>query len=92
MRPRLALSMANTTPDKPTVMGGPSHIDLFDPKPGLQKWHGQPLPDSMTKDLKLAFIKKDAKVLASPPALCPSRARRSGSTLPAAGESAAGWR
>lgn len=46
--------------------GGPSQMDLFDPKPGLQKWHGQSLPDSMTQDLQLAFIKKDAAVLASP--------------------------
>lgn len=46
--------------------GGPSQMDLFDPKPGLEKWSGKPLPESMTKDLKLAFIKKDAKVLASP--------------------------
>jgi uncharacterized protein (DUF1501 family) len=46
--------------------GGPSQFDLFDPKPGLQKWHGQPLPPSMTKDLKLAFIKPTAAVLASP--------------------------
>ena len=46
--------------------GGPSQMDLFDPKPGLQKWHGQALPPSMTKDLKLAFIKPSAAVLASP--------------------------
>ncbi len=46
--------------------GAPSHIDLFDPKPGMQKWDGQPLPESMTKDLKLAFIKPNAKVWASP--------------------------
>ncbi|MCX6591249.1 MAG: DUF1501 domain-containing protein [Acidobacteria bacterium] len=46
--------------------GGPSQMDLFDPKPGLQKWHGKPLPDSLTKDMQLAFIKKDAAVLASP--------------------------
>ena len=26
--------------------GGPSHLDLFDPKPELQKRHGQPLPAS----------------------------------------------
>jgi hypothetical protein len=43
--------------------GGPSHIDLYDPKPALQKWHGQPLPPSMTKDLNLVFVKPDAKVL-----------------------------
>lgn len=46
--------------------GGPSQMDLFDPKPGLEKWNGKPLPESMTKDLQLAFIKKDAAVLASP--------------------------
>ncbi|HXA51964.1 MAG TPA: DUF1501 domain-containing protein [Candidatus Acidoferrum sp.] len=46
--------------------GGPSQIDLFDPKPGLEKWHGQPLPPEMTKDLRLAFTKPNAAVLASP--------------------------
>src|SRR4051794_39888193 len=29
--------------------GGPSHIDLFDPKPALQKLHGQPLPTSFPR-------------------------------------------
>src|SRR5262249_39195257 len=42
--------------------GGPSQLDLFDPKPALAKYDGQSLPSSMTKDLKLAFIKPDAKV------------------------------
>ena len=46
--------------------GGPSQIDLFDPKPEMKKWEGQSLPPSMTKDLKLAFIKPTAKVWASP--------------------------
>jgi hypothetical protein len=46
--------------------GGPSQIDLFDPKPELQKWHGTPLPPSMTKDLRLAFTNPNAAVLASP--------------------------
>jgi Protein of unknown function (DUF1501) len=26
------------------MYGGPSHVDLFDPKPELTKWHGQPIP------------------------------------------------
>lgn len=43
--------------------GAPSQIDLLDPKPALAKWHGQPLPPSMTKDMKFAFIKPNAKVL-----------------------------
>ncbi|MBK9168414.1 MAG: DUF1501 domain-containing protein [Bryobacterales bacterium] len=46
--------------------GAPSQMDLFDPKPALRKWHGQSLPPSLTKDLKLAFIKPTASVLASP--------------------------
>lgn len=29
--------------------GGPSHVDLFDPKPDLIKYAGQPLPDSFGK-------------------------------------------
>src|SRR5437868_5556559 len=29
--------------------GGPSHIDLFDPKPALQKLHGKTLPDSFER-------------------------------------------
>jgi hypothetical protein len=46
--------------------GAPSQLDLFDPKPALEKLHGQPLPESLTKQLKLAFIKPSAAVLASP--------------------------
>ena len=45
--------------------GAPSQIDLFDPKPKLHEWNGRPLPESLAKDLQLAFIKPTAKVLAS---------------------------
>jgi hypothetical protein len=45
--------------------GAPSQMDLFDPKPVLQKYHGQSLPASLTEGLQLAFIKKNAQVLAS---------------------------
>ena len=51
--------------------GGPSQIDLFDPKPELQKWHGKPLPPELTKDLRLAFTKPNAAVLASPRVFTP---------------------
>src|SRR5947208_9277209 len=51
--------------------GAPSQMDLFDPKPALQKYHGQSLPESMTKDLKLAFIKPTAAALASPRTFTP---------------------
>jgi hypothetical protein len=46
--------------------GGPSQIDLLDPKPELRKWHGKPLPSSLTEGLKLAFIKPNANAVASP--------------------------
>src|SRR3979411_1332000 len=29
--------------------GGPSHVDLFDPKPALAKLDGKPIPDSIPK-------------------------------------------
>jgi hypothetical protein len=45
--------------------GAPSQIDLFDPKPELEKWNGQQLPESIAKNLQLAFIQPTAKVLAS---------------------------
>ncbi len=30
--------------------GGPSQVDLFDPKPELEKWHGQPIPVFKAED------------------------------------------
>ncbi|MFN7343016.1 MAG: DUF1501 domain-containing protein, partial [bacterium] len=33
--------------------GGPSHIDLFDYKPHLEKVHGQDLPDSVRQGQRL---------------------------------------
>src|SRR5688500_2106435 len=43
--------------------GAPSHIDLFVPKPKLQELHKQKLPDSMTANVRFAFIKKETAVL-----------------------------
>lgn len=45
--------------------GGPSQLDLFDPKPQLSKMDGESLPESMRKNLRFAFIKPTAKVWAS---------------------------
>jgi uncharacterized protein (DUF1501 family) len=45
------------------MQGGPSHIDTFDPKPLLQKLHGQPLPGSAAEGLQLQFTKNDAAIL-----------------------------
>jgi len=47
--------------------GAPSQIDLFDPKPKLNELHGQKLPESMTKNVRFAFIQKDsARLMGSP--------------------------
>jgi hypothetical protein len=46
------------------MVGGPSHIDLFDPKPELQKWQGKPLPESFGRPVS-QFTKGDTPLLAS---------------------------
>src|SRR5207302_9168990 len=47
--------------------GAPSQIDLFDPKPKLNELNGQRLPESMTKNVRFAFIQKEgARILGSP--------------------------
>ena len=45
------------------MAGGPSQLELFDPKPKLQELHGQVIPESYVKNKRFAFIKKDAKLL-----------------------------
>ena len=44
--------------------GAPSHLDLFDPKPKLRELHGEKMPESLTKNVRFAFIKKETAVLA----------------------------
>ena len=41
--------------------GGPSHLDLFDYKPGLEKVNGQELPDSVRKGQRLTGMTSDQK-------------------------------
>src|SRR5438876_11689310 len=43
--------------------GGPSQMDLFDPKPELNKWNGKDYPG---KDLEVHFDKQAGKLLESP--------------------------
>ncbi|MGH9847176.1 MAG: DUF1501 domain-containing protein [Blastocatellia bacterium] len=45
--------------------GGPSQLDLFDYKPQLAKYNGQPCPPEFLKGQTLAFIKPDAGLYAS---------------------------
>lgn len=47
------------------LAGGTSQVDLFDPKPALEKHAGERLPGSFTKDVRFAFINASAKVLPS---------------------------
>lgn len=48
------------------MSGGPSHLDLHDPKPLLQKLHGQAVPESLLATLVDPIIKNSAQVMASP--------------------------
>jgi Protein of unknown function (DUF1501) len=45
------------------MAGAPSQLDLFTPKPKLNELSGKPLPESMTKDVRFAFIKKETATL-----------------------------
>ena len=47
------------------MVGGPSHVDTFDPKPALEKYAGQKLPDSYGK-VPSQFTSGDTPLLASP--------------------------
>jgi hypothetical protein len=43
--------------------GGPSQMDLFDPKPELLKLDGKPIPESLTKNVRFAFIQKETATI-----------------------------
>ena len=45
------------------MAGGPSQLELFDPKPKLQQLNGQVIPESYVKGKRFAFIKPDATLL-----------------------------
>src|SRR5688500_13249719 len=46
--------------------GAPSQLDLFDPKPALNKHDGQDIPSELIKGERFAFIKGTPKLLGSP--------------------------
>ena len=46
--------------------GAPSQLDLLDPKPAMEKYHGQPVPAHMLESLDDALIRGSARVFASP--------------------------
>lgn len=47
------------------MAGAPSQLDLFDPKPLLQKHDGQPVPADVVKDQRYAFINRNAALMSS---------------------------
>ncbi len=47
------------------MAGAPSQLDLFDFKPSLKKFDGQPVPAEVVKDQRYAFIQPDASLMAS---------------------------
>ena len=48
------------------MVGGPSHLDMFDYKPALEKRQGEPIPESFIKGVKFAQItEKQPKLMGS---------------------------
>jgi Protein of unknown function (DUF1501) len=43
------------------MAGGPSQFELWEPKPELQKLHGEPIPESFVKGKRFAFMDTFAK-------------------------------
>ena len=48
------------------MVGAPSQIDLFDPKPKLREFHGKPAPDEFIEGKRFAFLRGHPKMMASP--------------------------
>ncbi|HWF18210.1 MAG TPA: DUF1501 domain-containing protein [Verrucomicrobiae bacterium] len=47
------------------MAGAPSQLDMFDYKPTLKKYDGQPVPAEVVKDQRYAFIRRDAALFAT---------------------------
>ncbi len=45
------------------MAGGPSQLELFDPKPVLQQRNGQVVPQSLVQNRRFAFIPNDSKLM-----------------------------
>ncbi|MCH2126756.1 MAG: DUF1501 domain-containing protein [Pirellulaceae bacterium] len=48
------------------MAGAPSQLDLFTPKPEMQRFHGEPIPESFLHNLDDPVLKAGAAVFASP--------------------------
>src|SRR5436305_6563514 len=47
------------------MVGAPSQLDMFDYKPTLVKYDGQPIPPSIVKEQRYAFIERTAALMSS---------------------------
>src|SRR5438046_9386979 len=45
------------------MAGAPSHLELFEYKPALEKWNGKPPPEDLVKGYRAAFISPNAALL-----------------------------
>lgn len=70
-----AANVANVGPHFPAkakhviflhMTGGPSHVDLFDPKPVLNKFDGQPAPAEIIKGIEFGFLTGKESLMGSP--------------------------
>jgi hypothetical protein len=61
------------------MAGAPSQLDMFDYKPALAKYDGQPVPEEIIKGERFAFIKGVPRLLGSPHTF--RRAGQSGAEL-----------
>src|SRR3977135_4132436 len=64
----LAAKQPHFTPKAKRVIflfmaGAPSHLELFDYKPALEKWNGKPPPEDLVKGYRAAFINPNAALL-----------------------------
>ncbi|MCA9204904.1 MAG: DUF1501 domain-containing protein, partial [Planctomycetales bacterium] len=64
-----------------TQSGGPSQIELFDDKPGLSKWAGKELPESVRQGQRLTTMTANQKQLVMPSRATFGRYGDSGATV-----------
>ncbi|MBM3784403.1 MAG: DUF1501 domain-containing protein [Acidobacteria bacterium] len=64
-----------------TQSGGPSQIELFDEKPGLMKWAGQELPDSVRQGQRVTTMTANQKQLVMPAVTKFARHGKSGAAI-----------
>lgn len=83
------LGRASTAPYAPkakrviflTQSGGPSQLELFDPKPGLMKWAGKELPESVRQGQRLTTMTSGQKQLILPCITKFTQCGQSGATI-----------